>query len=75
MAKIFKTPPNIRLFRVSFRSCFKNRSMKAMTGMHWEAAHDFPPDKGGSRGVGGTNHAKGSNFTAEPLAKLIVTVG
>jgi hypothetical protein len=33
------------------RSCFRNRSMKAMTGAPREAAHDFPPDKGGSRGV------------------------
>jgi hypothetical protein len=46
-----------------------------MTGTHREAAHDFPPDKGGSRGHG-VNHAKDSNFaTANPSCPPFVRGG
>jgi hypothetical protein len=44
------TLPNFSVVE-TLRSCFKNRSMKTMTGTPREAAHDFPPDKGGLRGV------------------------
>ena len=43
--------------------------MAGRPGQSGEQAHGAlasrpPPDKGGSRGVGGANHAKGSNFAA-----------